>query len=53
MDAIKLVADNNGYIYGVQYGTEFLENVTINNKSYNYSENELDGCMLYIIHQEI
>ena len=41
MDAIKLVADNNGYTYGVQYGTEFLENVTINNKSYNYSENEL------------
>ena len=41
MDAIKLVADDNGYTYGVQYGTEFLENVTINKKSYNYSKNEL------------
>lgn len=40
MDAIKLVADNNGYTYGVQYGTEFLQNVIVDGTSYEYKKNE-------------
>lgn len=50
MDAIKLVADQNGYTYGVQYGTEFLQNVTINGQSYEYEANNY-GWM-YAVYNE-
>lgn len=39
MDAIALVADEDGFTYGTQYGTEFLKNVTIKDKDYAYKEN--------------
>lgn len=39
MDAISVVADS--FTYDVQWGSEFLKNVTINNKNYPYMENEL------------
>lgn len=38
MDSIALLTDT--YNAGEQYGTKFLQNVTINNTPYNYSQNE-------------
>lgn len=40
MDAIALVADEDGFTYGTQYGTEFLQNVIVDGISYEYQENE-------------
>ena len=44
------MADQNGYTYGVQYGTEFLQNVTINGQSYEYEANNY-GWM-YAVYNE-